>query len=302
MRAIISSIKNKTKEIFKNKIARTLFYRDVLRYNFPNLLKSSVPISSEAEKCLSEFRKNGYITFIHKFEELADYIDKEYFIKYEQNQLDENLFKQKRIIDLNARDGDKYRRTGLETSLYISYRDPMFEQLLCNKDLASLLYNYFKRQPYYRNPVHLTKDSFSREIIGRTSSKYHLDGGFHQLTIILSVNDTEENDTHTKYASGSHKKYRYKSVADRDSISESWVEQNWPITRIVGKKGSVHVFDAGNGFHKLSEQLNSTRKLFFINVTCGSHIQLAVNDKLEDIAYLKDKPLLIQNMFKKVCA
>ncbi len=281
--------------------AKIRFYSNVLKFNFPNLLRLSVKMSPAAENCLDEFRKNGFVKFNHAFPELADYIDKNYFIKYEKNEIDPELFRTKMLIDLNKTDGDKYKAPGLVTSLYVSYKDPMFELLLCDKDLCSLLYNYFRRQPFYRNSLQLTKDQFSESIENRISSRYHLDGGFHQLTMIMYINDTTENDSHTKYATGSHKKYRFKAVMDRSSISDKWVEENFPINKIFGKKGEVFLFDAGNGFHKISEQPNSTRKLFFINITCGSHIQPSSVDKFGDIPYLSKQYSYIQNMFKKVC-
>ncbi|MFI5149128.1 MAG: hypothetical protein ACHQRM_05300 [Bacteroidia bacterium] len=281
------------------------YYGRALRYNFPNILKPSVPINIRAAKLLEEFKENGFFKLDQTFVETAELIEHDYLNKHLSGELDKELYKKGLIFDFMSTPAEtkRYLELGIEASIYISVSDSRFESLLCNEDLCSILYNYFKRQPYYRGPIHVKQDNFEDKIKLNIASKYHLDSCMHQLTFILFLCDVDEDVTHTLYAKGSHKKYWFKQDMDRYKFKDSWVEENWPIIPIFGKKGDLMIFDAGNGFHKVTERLHSTRKLAWMNITCGSDLKPGIlKDKLSDVKYLEGKPAHIKKMFTKIFA
>ena len=279
------------------------FYSDVLKYNSPNIFKPSIKISEKANEDLTFFKKNGYFIFHKRFENLSDYINKNYVQEYETNNTINLKTQKDKFIDVKKKYADSLSKNDLDQmrlSLYLSFNDPNFSELLCNEDLVGIFYNYFKRQPYIRNQPHLVVDEFKEKTFTGISSKYHLDSNFHQLSMVLLLDDTTEFHTHTKYAVGSHKKYNYNHQKDRYCFKDEWVEENYKIEKLFGKKGSVVVFDAGNGYHKISEQPNSVRKMLFLNITCGSHIGNDKFDKKSELAYLQNTPKVVSNFFNKI--
>jgi hypothetical protein len=279
------------------------FYTNILKFNFPNIFKPSVKISNEAQQNLNSLKENGYFIFYKKFEKLADYINKNYVEPYENTgKLDIHTQKDK-FIDIKKKYEGSLSKNDLDQmrlSLYLSYNDLNFAELLCNEDFTGIIYNYFKRQPYFRNQPHLVVDEFKDKTFTGISSKYHLDSNFHQLSLVLLLEDTTEFHTHTKYAVGSHKQYNYEHQLDRYSFEDEWVERTYRIDKLYGKKGSVIVFDAGNGYHKISEQPNSVRKMLFLNITCGSHIGKDKLDKKSELSYLNNVNSTASNFFNKI--
>jgi hypothetical protein len=295
---IFKSIYRKFRNGAEMLLLKTKFYITVIKYTTPNLFKPHVPISEDAKVYLKELSEKGFFIMEEKFTALADYINKEYFENFDEGPLQKKLFEKRKIRDINS---EGNRKTGNVLSWYVSFMDPKLEEILFHKDLCGIYYNYFRRQPYYRDSCHLTMDRFDADISPRVSSKYHLDQGVHQLSIILLLKDITINDTHTLYAEGSHKVYRPIETLDRNSFADSEVEKNWKLVDLHGKKGSLLVMDAGNGFHKIIEKPNSTRKMLFINVTAGSDIKPNKMDTVSGWQSLKKQELFIQRMFKKTC-
>jgi hypothetical protein len=298
MASLLNRISNRINSQVKDVFSRAAFGGRIIRYNTPNLFQAELPLSDEGKSYLKDLKKKGYFVMPEKFNELADYVVEEYFQNADKGPRQAELFKRRKILDINPSDG---KSIGRLLSWYVSFRDPRFKEILFNPELCGILCNFFRRQPYYRDAIHLTMDQFDEQVMLRRASKFHLDAGVHQLSVILALNDITEECTHTLYAEGSNTKYRYRETEDLHSFPDSWVEQNFTTTKLLAKKGSLVVFDAGNGFHKIVEKPNSIRKMLFINVTAGSNIKTSKLDSSAGWPELQQYPSYMRNMFSKTC-
>ncbi len=84
---------------------------------------------------------------------------------------------------------------------------------------------------------------------------YHLDWGFHQLSIILILNNMTIDSTCTEVIPGTHLNPRFLyDITRRDSTgfvrySEAKKNTNGSI-KLFGDIGTTYLFDAGNALHK----------------------------------------------------
>ena len=278
---------------------RFKFYSRILKFNTPSFTKFSVAMSPNAQGYLEQLKDVGFFITEPKFIDLADYIDSEYFKKMDNDADLKNLLERRKMKNLS---GGSIYESGQKQSWYASFQDPRFEELLFDKDLCSTFYNYFHRQPYYRDSVQLTRDVFGEDVSTRIASKFHLDYGLHQLSLVLLIHDITEKETHTLYALRSNRKYRFKETDSRWTYEDSDIEAKFETKKLLGKKGSVLVFDAGNGFHKISEMPNSSRKMFFLNITAGSNIIPNNLDSKQSWIGLQNQPDYIKAMFNKTYA
>jgi len=198
------------------------------------------------------------------FGKVADHIQARYFDPLEKNgRADKSI----EIVDTGQRE-----LVSGTTNIRASFKDPHLAPLLFNQDVCAILYNYYQRQPYYREQpwiVHnalsadMPLDEFSRLEV---SAKYHIDF-YRQITMMLIVSDLTKNDTHLQYAIGSHNGVRH--PWNRYAYSDADVESKYSIFDCVGPKGTLIIMDAGSGFHRGFHVRGTVRKTLQTVVTTG---------------------------------
>jgi len=171
-------------------------------------------------------------------------------------------------------------KMGLTFASNISLKDPLLAPLIFDPDILGAIQNFYKRQPYYRNQPFVQISEFKGDRHSNDvdiQGKYHLDG-LHQISFMLLLNDITVKDTHMQYALKSHKKIRVMAAVDRYGFPDESIEQKYQIVDLVGKKGTLFIFDAGAGFHRAVYKSGTTRKIFHSNITPGYNIK---NDKYD---------------------
>ena len=266
-----------------------------MRYTFPNLFRSQVPASPKARGWLSTLRRDGIIRIEEEtFREIADYVDEIYFAQMDRPDgaseirlPHPDLF----VKDINP---SKYREYGTEVGCSISFKDPRLAPLFFDPDLTGLLYNYYRRQPYYRNQPFLQKISYDGKTPPNTNFNWHVDY-VHQMSFMLLVSNVTLRDTHMRYALGSHRRIR-----PVRNYPEGIVERHgFKVFDAIGPKGTLFVFDAG-GIHRACYLGGTTRKILHLNITTGHHTAAERYDRLEPWAGLTAYPPHGRRMMEKI--
>lgn len=231
-------------------------------YYSPDKTRPSVPISPTAEKYLEEFRENGVVVIPAFRPDVADALNERHFAVLEgKRQVSPGQTLS--VMDL----GERNTNSG-STSAIVSYRDPLLQPVLWDPDLCGLVYNYYQRQPYYRDQatanVNAPSKAVSQEI--EFSSKFHLDL-FHQITFQFLVNDLTPNDTRLQYAVGSHLERKF--GRDRFAYDDCDVSRRYTIKDCVGPKGTMVIMDAGAGLHRGTYVPGTVRKMIHTIITTG---------------------------------
>ena len=83
---------------------------------------------------------------------------------------------------------------------------------------------------------------------------FHVDGGLRQLSVMINLTDLKNENTHMEYlVNTNHQYFLYK---DPDRLDEKEKEKikklsdKNPLERTIGDKGTVSIFNAGNGYHR----------------------------------------------------
>jgi hypothetical protein len=162
-------------------------------------------------------------------------------------------------------------------SCRVSYKDPDLAPLLFDADVCGILYNYYQRQPFYRQQPWVIKNALTAEMSLEEFSKLEVSAKFHvdcyrQITMMLLVNDLTVEDTHLQFAVGSHKFTRHSW--DRYKYAEEDVLGRYPIFDAVGPKGTLIIMDAGSGLHRGLHKKGTVRKSLQVVVTTGHYYNL----------------------------
>lgn len=282
----------------RNAVNKDFFYNpylegliDYLNYT-PSRRAPGVPISGTTQEYLETLRRDGVVIIPGLLPDVADAVNAAYFEPMEgKRKADKDLLYQDKIARFEASGTQRVK---------VSYRDPIVQPLLWNDEICGLLYNYYQRQPYYRDQCMAILSSPESEVGNRVeySAKYHLDL-FHQITVQFLVNDLTPNDTRLQYAVGSHKEKRFSS--DRYIFTEEEVEQRYDILNCVGPKGTVIIMDAGAGLHRGTYVPGSVRKTLHTIVQAGHAMNtFGKIDTVEGWAAYKGFPRFMQKKMDKM--
>lgn len=229
-------------------------------YYQPNILRPAVEISDSYQNYLKEFREKGIVVIPGAFSEIADVLDRDFC-----RDLDGDLTNDFRE---RVRRGERDDILGIRM-FRLSFRTPLLFPFLFNPEMLGFLYNYYQRQPYYRNQPELVVTN--SRLKGQTkqkeiAAKFHIDY-YHQISVMLLINSLGLEDTCLEYAAGSH--LSKENPWNRFSYSDDEVVKRYPIVKGIGPKGSLVIFDAGSGYHRVRPVENSERKLVQVNFTTG---------------------------------
>jgi|KBSSwiStaDraftv2_1062776.scaffolds.fasta_scaffold445326_2 hypothetical protein len=218
-------------------------------YVDPRAQYRPVPLSDLAQGYLAQLRQQGIVSVDRSFADLADYIRDRYFAAEYELAPDSPL-----------------RANGLIVSRPVSFSDQRLHEVLFDPEICAIVCNYYGRQAYYRDNPTVHKEHAAASSRPLISGVFHSDS-YRQISFMLLLSDLTEHDTHMEFASGSHDA-RQPSY-DRTQIDQDAVTREFKIVHVVGKKGTLFLFDT-EGLHRGSYHQNTGREIFHVNMTTGT--------------------------------
>ena len=264
------------------------------------ILPAEARLNARSTEWLKQLKDSGIVKIeIDEFSKVAGYLERKYFELIE-NQA--SVLKSKTavypwgenegfVLDENK---DTYKSGGTDIRCSISLADAGCRDLFLSRDLATTLYHYYGRQPYFRNQPLIQKIAL-REGDAISNGQFHVDH-LRQVSVMLLVNDITENDTHMEYCVGSNQRNLLMEGIEMDGERCKTLYPKYPVFKCTGKKGTAFLFDT-SGIHRANYQRNSTRKILHLNFTTGHNIFPFV-DRKNQIAGLDGQPPFIRNMFR----
>lgn len=211
-------------------------------------------------QALQELRKNGYCKLPDSF--LSDEIVTDLGKMQEDEKISSNVKFYARLfenISEKNEDDIKFDKFGklnyeLDESVWTN----------CNKSFVQKLHllisEYYNQEYWVRNPPTLVLDSASDRKEEYGQSFYHLDWAFHQLSLIILLNSTNNRSTCTRLIKGTNRliHFLYEIPVLGGSNRYSFVtrkiaqvlEKIMGADDLVGERGTCFLLDAGNSFHK----------------------------------------------------
>ena len=129
-----------------------------------------------------------------------------------------------------------------------------FIQKIFTKELFLLIKSYYGKDFSLRNRPHVRLDlkEFRKE--EKEHNYFHLDHCERQVHMVILLNDLDENSSHTQYIPETNKKSwifvnEERKRKDFQEIVSKYKDQ-FGVKKIIGKRGDVFLFDAGNGLHR----------------------------------------------------
>ena len=154
---------------------------------------------------------------------------------------------------------------------YLSIEDPTIKNFILNKNLIFILNSIFNKKVYLRNDPLLqmikTKDySFP------TNGQFHTDR-FMQFSLMLLIDDLDEDSTHMEYMEASHKRDLFDLIIHKNfDQCDKFIKKNkFLIKKLIGKKGDAFLFDT-TGIHRAKYMPNTMRSVFHLNFTNGHNL------------------------------
>ena len=238
-----------------------------------------VPLSVNAGRHLERLRQDGIVSFDRDFSDLADYIRDRYFA---------------REFELPA--GAPLRASGLQVSHSVSFADHRLHEVLFDREICGVICNYYGRQAYYRDNPTVHREYAAASSRPLISGVFHSDS-YRQISFMLLLRDLTEHDTHMEFAKGSHRQ-RQPSY-DRTRIDQDAVTREFEIVHVVGKKGTLFVFDT-EGLHRGAYHSDTHREIFHVNMTTGTWP--FTDDKYESLTRIFPDPTVVPEYVRNFVA
>ena len=99
----------------------------------------------------------------------------------------------------------KKSENGIE-SIAIDANSDFISKYILTKEILEILGNYYGKKFYLRNNPTI---EFTYENKKSNAQKFHLDWGLKQVSIMVNLNDTNNQSTHMEYLLGSNKQYKF---------------------------------------------------------------------------------------------
>jgi hypothetical protein len=235
---------------FLKKAARSIKIRTFIQYNrlinLVNIYKLNLITkvsTTEWFEELKELQENGFvkIPIIANIEEINKFITNNFtgtnYIKLKSAMPVTNLFGVSSVeLDINSE---------------------IFTEHVFSKNLKQLISQYYQKKFWLRNAPILRVDIKKKR--NDDSNKFqqrlfHLDYVERQLTLVIFLNDLNENSTCTEYVPKTNKKSWILQNDERTNLKfqkkvNKLVKRNG-TKKIIGGKGEMFLFDAGNGLHR----------------------------------------------------
>jgi hypothetical protein len=266
-------------------------------YHSKDPVRPFVEISPEMQKYYAELRENGVVKIPNMFAALSDYINTDYIEAYEKTPSSVKHW-------VKSAQNERTKAMGMTVNLSTSYSDINLQDYYFNSGLLGIVYNYFQRQPYHRNLPVLMKSEFKNEQNLENAQvdyqgKYHVDAGLHQISFMLLTSDLTIDDTHMQYALKSNNVTLPENIY-RFSYDDSEIEKKYEIYDLVGEKGTLFIFDAGNGYHRALYKSGTVRKVLHLNFTTGHSLIGEFEYEGANFDFLKNKKDYVAESIKKL--
>jgi hypothetical protein len=284
----------------KRRLVDALDGIDFVKHITPNILNPVVPVPDHAKGWLKDLREVG-ITRVESPEliEVANILDRDYLARLSPGaSLGGADFEDPRLFATNC-NAATHAAFGIQIACWLSFKDERLKPLLRDPAMAAVLYNYYHRQPYYRNQPNLQYAQNESHHNADEGNGWHSDR-YRQVTAMLLISDVTEQSTHMEYVTGSHKRsFMFMREGIQLSLEESKrrAEQVTSYYNLIGKKGTLFVFDA-TGVHRRNLILGTARKALFWTVTTGHHMH-TFTETPDNWPELQNDPVIVRRMFDK---
>lgn len=215
-------------------------------------------LNSNERKILDELKKNGIVFLDKYYEKIAD-----------------------QLIHENLNEGMlSHTRTGYIRNNNLKQSTSFFK-ILNDKSLIKIASNYYGVKSFfrYRPNVNLTypdredvtsteKFMNSKNEYGNFADDWHVDS-IYNLQFHILLKDTSSSDTRMLFAKG-----KKVSFFERFCLyaSEEYVKNNFEIVELVGKKGTVIIFDGSVHWHRLFPVKDKKRYTSSVLFTRGQQV------------------------------
>jgi hypothetical protein len=285
----------------KLQIGNIPLYLNTAKYTMPNLVRPTVQTSARAQGWLKELRENGIVRIESDglraaADRLADYLT---MLKDSPSgSLDGKQLGDARLFATDANTAH-HQSFGVDIACWVSFKDEQLKPLLRDSDIAGMMYNYYHRQPYYRNQPRLQYISLAPGQRVLTGNEFHVDR-FRQISAMILISDVTAADTHMDYLLKSHRRSVLQTGIEMtvEECERCVAEKRYPMFNLTGKKGSLYVYDT-TGIHSRNLTPGSSRKCLIWTVTTGHHLA-GFSETTADWPELRQDPEVVQRMFDKM--
>ena len=138
-------------------------------------------------------------------------------------------------------------------SIDLDINSEIFKRIFTKK-VYQIISKYYKKDFWIRNSPVLITDIENDRRNNPNQGFYHLDHCERQLSIIILLNNTDENSTHTAYIKKTNQNSWFLKSENRfnknfKKKANDYADTNG-VSKLIGQAGDVFLFDAGNGLHK----------------------------------------------------
>ncbi|MBT7900231.1 MAG: hypothetical protein HN601_04710 [Candidatus Marinimicrobia bacterium] len=143
-------------------------------------------------------------------------------------------------------------KTG-KCSIDLEINSEIFKRIF-TKEVYKIISKYYQKDFWVRNSPVLITDIENDRRSDHSQGYYHLDHSDRQLSLIILLNNTDENSTHTAYINRTNQnswifKSENKFNKNFKKRANNYADTN-VVSKLIGQAGDVFLFDAGNGLHK----------------------------------------------------
>ena len=210
---------------------------------------------------INNLSNNGITKITFNFTMFADYINKNCI-----NLLLSN--KETNIKTYKAAQIDKSK--GITLSRYLTLNDAKILNFITSQEISNIIYPYLGRHFFLRNnptvnQIIAKKDNWGTSII-------HNDR-FHQISLMLLLEDITEADTHMEYLAKTHKLNIFDDLHPYPNSSQvkEKIKNTDKRIKLIGEKGTAFLFDS-IGLHRTVLKKNTSRTIFHLNFTAGHNL------------------------------
>jgi hypothetical protein len=285
----------------KRQIGNIPFYLNTAKYAVPNLVRPTVPISDRAQGWLKELRENGIVKIESdglraSADRLAGYLAM--LENSPSGSLDGKQLGDSRLFVADANTAH-HKSFGVDVACWVSFKDEQLKPLLRDPDICGMIYNYYHRQPYWRNQPRLQHISLPPGQQVLTGNEFHVDA-FRQISAMILIEDVTESDTHMEFLLKSHRRSVLQTGIEMtvEECERCVAGKTYPMFNLTGKKGTLYVYDT-TGIHSRNLTPGSSRKCLIWTVTTGHHLA-GFSETTADWPELRRDPEVVQRMFDKM--
>jgi len=192
-----------------------------------------------------------------------------------------------------------HKSFGIDTACWVSFKDEKLKPLLRDPEIAGMMYNYYHRQPYYRNQPRLQYISLEPGQSVVTGNEFHVDA-FRQISAMILISDVTDSDTHMDFLLKSHRRSVLQTGIEMtvEECEQCVADKTYELFNLTGKKGTLYVYDT-TGIHSRNLTPGSSRKCLIWTVTTGHHMA-GFTETNTDWPELQQDPEVVQRMFDKM--